>query len=568
MIIFLVNDFTYIEKNIIKRFAKKHNIKRYLIYSLNKNDVKKGAKYLSLNKKYLKIQDKAFNLLDMRQKEVEEIAEILSNIMDLNLRVFVKRLLLNKVFYKEAQILIGEEILLKENRIKNVIILNKYKGILTNKDNVIDYFNSLDAILFLKAIIKYIAKLLFLLLRMIKNRKATKLIKQGEYDIIAIQNIPLGYFLVEQTLKLLKNNYSIAITSGFACNKEQILFKVQEGIDKIKIYPKIEIIDFLEIIKFFRLLKFKKYKYEIVSIFDNILFRKKICEYVAKKIKPKIILVKNEYDIFENIEYVVFNKYGIKYIDYMHGEKLYNITDSFLQYHKMAVWGGYYKMLLEDKLRAKLGMIEVIGNQLFDKIPSYCVEDVNLLKLKNKYVKIISVFTQRSYRVRSVEAQSVAIQKIVDFMKQRKNIFMILKHHPLEFKYPTPPYNLLIKSIKDRVLECTNENKLYDILSISDLVITHSSTVGLEAILFKKPVLYMNFGEVPNIMEYPKVNAAVEINDPKDSEFYLNKMLFDKKFIASFNYEKIVQNWANGVNGESYIKMKELIEKAILYYKI
>jgi len=209
-------------------------------------------------------------------------------------------------------------------------------------------------------------------------------------------------------------------------------------------------------------------------------------------------------------------------------------------------------------------MIEDIGNQLFDEIPSYRIENKNLQELVNKYSKIISVFTQSTYGFCGVDSQSLMIQKVVDFMKKNKGIYMVLKHHHLEFKYPVPPYDLLLKGIEDRVLECTNENKLYDILSISDLVITPCSTVGLEAILFKKPVLYMNFGEMPGLLEYPKVDAAVEINGPEKSEFYMDKMLFDESFVNGLRYEKVREDWASGLDGNSHIRFEKLIEEQIL----
>ena len=561
---FVVSRFGYREKRLIKKIVNKRKIKRYSIYSLNRDDIKKGVEYLNINKEFFRIQDLALNLLDQRKREAKKIAEALSIIMDLDLGMFVKRLLLNRIFYKEAQFLMGEEILLKQEKIEDVIILNKYRSILANKNNVFNYWNNSDTILFLDKILRYVVRLLILsLVGLINLKKDIGPIKSKKYDIIAIQSTPLGYHLIEKTLGLLKDKYSIAIASGFSCNKKLIPFEVQENIDGVRICPEASFIDILKVFKFFHLLKLNVYKWEIISLFGSMLLRKIVCEYVAKRLKPKVILVKNEYDLFENIEYKVFDEYGIKYIDYMHGERLYYVRDSFLEYHKMAVWGKHYKRLFEEKLRVKKEMIEVIGNQLFDEIPSYRIENKNSLGLRNKYNKIISVFTQSTYGFCGADSQSLMIQKVVDFIKQNKGIYMILKHHHLEFKYSVPPYNLLIKSIKDRVLECTNEIKLYDILSVSDLIVTASSTVGLEGILFKKPVLYMNFGDTPCLLEHPKLNAAVEINNPENSESYLNKMLLDKNFVNNLCYERVIEDWASGLDGNSHIRFEKLIENQI-----
>ena len=564
---FLVEKYTQKEKKVIKKFSKRNKINNYEIYSINKENNVDGAKYININKKFYKIQDMAFYLLDQRKKEVEETAEILSKITDLDLKMFTKRLLINKLFYKEAQLLMGEEILLKEKEIKEVIILSRYRDILNNKNNVITYYNEIfDIYIFIKTIIRYIINIFILLFKKIKNydRKKAKL-STGEYVILAILSTPLGYDLIKKSLKSLNRKYSIAITSGYSYSKEIIPFKIKDNIKKIKIYPSVCINDFFNIIIIFDLLKkIKKYKFEIINIFCTLLYKKKLCEFVSENIKPKAVLVKNEYDLFENVEFAVFNKYGIKYIDYMHGEKIYNIRDSFLEYHKMIVWGNYYKLLLENKLRPKSKMIEVVGNQLFDKIPSYICRDKKLLELKtNRYKKIISVFTQSTYGFCGVNEQSLMIKEVVKFMEQNKNIFLILKHHPLEYRYPTPLYNSLMKSIEERVFEFTNEKNLYDILSISDLIVTPTSTVGLEAILFKRPVLYMNFGEVPNLIEQAKVNATVEINKPGESDYYLHKMLFDKRFIENIKYKIVIKEWANSLDGKAYIKFTKLIEQIL-----
>lgn len=55
----------------------------------------------------------------------------------------------------------------------------------------------------------------------------------------------------------------------------------------------------------------------------------------------------------------------------------------------------------------------------------------------------------------------------------------------------------------------------------------------------------------------------MEINNHEDSEFYLNKMLFDKDFIKSLSYKKVIENWSNGLSGNSHIRLKKLIEEQV-----
>lgn len=55
----------------------------------------------------------------------------------------------------------------------------------------------------------------------------------------------------------------------------------------------------------------------------------------------------------------------------------------------------------------------------------------------------------------------------------------------------------------------------------------------------------------------------MEINNPEDSEFYLNKMLFYKDFTKSLSFEEVIENWGNGLTGNYHIRLKKLIEEQI-----
>lgn len=566
---FLVENFTKKEKKVVEKFSKKNKINNYEIFSINKENNIDGAKYINVNKKFYKIQDMAFYLLDQREKEVDDTAEMLSKITNLNLKMFTKRLLIIKFFYREAKLLISKEILLEEKEIKKVIILNKYKDMLINRDDVLNYYNNFkDVFIFLMALLrysKYIAKMIILALKKKNITNYGNVINKKSYDIIAVQYTSLHYQLIKKTLKLLLKKYSIAVTSAFQfhCIEEIVPFKTEKGIDKIKIYPRIRFSDILKLIYFFKLLKIKYYKQCIIGNFREILIRIIQCRHIAKEFNPKVILIPTDGDLFKNVEYAFFNNLGIKYINYMHGDKNYDVELAFIEFHKMAVWGKHYINLYEKKLRAKKGMIEVTGNQLFDEIPKYKIKDKELLILKNKYSRVVSVFTQWANSHDIVKSQYIMIQKVVNFINKSKNIYLIVKHHPLEFQHLNLDCKPLLKKIEDRRIEITNEKRLYDILAVSDLVITPWSTVGLEAILFKKPVLFMNFGDKPRLLEYPKFNAAIEINDPEESEFYLDKMLFDEKYKEKIDYNKVKKNWANNLDGLSHFRLKEIIENII-----
>jgi len=66
---------------------------------------------------------------------------------------------------------------------------------------------------------------------------------------------------------------------------------------------------------------------------------------------PSAIITHNEYSFTCSFLTDYCHYYGVKHINIMHGEKLFNIRDSFVKYDSFYVWDQYYAKLLVD-LRA------------------------------------------------------------------------------------------------------------------------------------------------------------------------------------------------------------------------
>jgi hypothetical protein len=63
---------------------------------------------------------------------------------------------------------------------------------------------------------------------------------------------------------------------------------------------------------------------------------------VIQKFKPKTILVSNEYSFWSSYISFVCENEGIFLVNIMHGEKIFNIRDSFFRFSCMFVWEEYY----------------------------------------------------------------------------------------------------------------------------------------------------------------------------------------------------------------------------------
>jgi hypothetical protein len=73
-----------------------------------------------------------------------------------------------------------------------------------------------------------------------------------------------------------------------------------------------------------------------------------IYSYHIRQYNPQVIIVSEEYSFTSSVLTVYCERLGVEHINVMHGEKLYDMTDSFFHFHKCYVWDEHYKALFID----------------------------------------------------------------------------------------------------------------------------------------------------------------------------------------------------------------------------
>lgn len=103
--------------------------------------------------------------------------------------------------------------------------------------------------------------------------------------------------------------------------------------------------------KEFFILLLKKYPFSWYFLL-KCLIKIRFYSYIINSYAPKTIIVSNEYSFTSSFLTTYCNKKGINHINVMHGEKLFDITDSFFCFNRCYVWDKHYiKLFLE--LRAE-----------------------------------------------------------------------------------------------------------------------------------------------------------------------------------------------------------------------
>lgn len=105
--------------------------------------------------------------------------------------------------------------------------------------------------------------------------------------------------------------------------------------------------------------------------------------YVIQAYSPKGILVCAEYSFTSSILTQYCSTRQIKHINTMHGEKLYDIKDSFFRYDKCYVWDEYYVALF-TQLRAELSQFIIQPLAPFCRYVSASIEYTYYLAGENK----------------------------------------------------------------------------------------------------------------------------------------------------------------------------------------
>jgi hypothetical protein len=101
----------------------------------------------------------------------------------------------------------------------------------------------------------------------------------------------------------------------------------------------------------------KRYPFSFFFVFKCLL---KISMYSSRiqSLNPKAIITYAEYSFTSSVLTAYCEEYNLEHINVMHGEKLFNIRDSFFHFHKCYIWDDYYKNLF-FKLRADLDQFEI-----------------------------------------------------------------------------------------------------------------------------------------------------------------------------------------------------------------
>jgi len=137
--------------------------------------------------------------------------------------------------------------------------------------------------------------------------------------------------------------------------------------------------------------------------------------FIIEQYNPQFIIDDNESSFTSSMLTEYCRKKGIRHIDIMHGEKLYNIRDSFFEFDEIYVWDEHYIRLFQ-KLRAKT-------NQYHIELPPAILIDAEKFRREDCYCDL------KYYATYQTKDELRQIRKIFDVIES-KGLKCCLRLHP------------------------------------------------------------------------------------------------------------------------------------------
>jgi CDP-glycerol glycerophosphotransferase (TagB/SpsB family) len=202
----------------------------------------------------------------------------------------------------------------------------------------------------------------------------------------------------------------------------------------------------------------------------------------------------------------------------------------------IAVWGDASKSIaISNKYTSK--QISVTGQPRFDEVviknwdqsTKKICDDLDV-KIKHKNIIFLPTkgitseyFATRDEQIKIYTEMIESIEKIGKHVNV--SIDLIIKLHRNECLDVF--HNILPAKLLKNIILVQN-TPLYPLLNLCDLAITTASTAGLEALLFDKPLITINFSGRPDFYNYSASGSAIGVNQTKDLFRAINDTLFNQ----------------------------------------
>jgi len=292
-----------------------------------------------------------------------------------------------------------------------------------------------------------------------------------------------------------------------------------------------------------------------------------ICDFIIQKTDPHSLVAMSDGDMLECLSVEIAKKYHVP---------TFSMSPVLTNPHPiLANWFHAEKIFIDGTKHSdvftKIGYtkdrILLVGNPKYD---SYCNIDITKTKnlLKTKYqvnnTKKLIVVAMSKWR----KNDEIWMSNLIRFCN-KNNFEIVIKVHP---KYKAASYEISEKKIQGIKTKCsklkfliTYDIELVELISGADLVVTDTSSVGVESVIARKPLISINFFnenyELAKTLRVDKYGAALYIEDYNKFEKLILEILNEGKHLEELKKcQNSIAEWYNYSNdGNAAYRMCDLL---------
>jgi glycosyltransferase involved in cell wall biosynthesis len=219
---------------------------------------------------------------------------------------------------------------------------------------------------------------------------------------------------------------------------------------------------------------------------------------------------------------------------------------------KIAAMGDFYKRVLVSRGISSSRII-VTGYPLLDDVSEKLSGfDRNLVfkKLGMKSTQKLAVLVTQPFvedGVWDLMTRETLVKTVIETSKRLQNVHFVIKLHPREDLCP-------YEKIVGNQMPLLKNIDLHELLLASDAVLTVSSTVGLWALAYKKPLIILNFLSSENNDLYSDV--AFMVNDPREFSTIMKNAINNP---SERNAEAFILDHISKLDGQASRRVAEQI---------
>jgi hypothetical protein len=254
-------------------------------------------------------------------------------------------------------------------------------------------------------------------------------------------------------------------------------------------------------------------------------------------LKPSLILAQNESAGWEKILISEANKRNIKTIALQHGI-IYKLHEGYFHTQHTnssfpdltLVYGPEVERVLYKNNYPK-NSVKAIGQPRYDKLVYYQNKKViaNFLKKHNlsSDKKLFLLATQPVEE----KVRRELFKNTIEIFKSLKDIQLIIKPHPAETNLDF--YKKTLQNTNSNAILLEGKDDTFEAIASSDYFATMTSTVALEAMMFKKPLFIFNFSNYGGASDWVKQGAAIKISSVEQGKETLKRYLNNSQEIKT-----------------------------------